>query len=125
MQYNQGVRAGVGLIGRDDEIDTLTRFLDGAGRGALVVRGEAGVGKTALVEGIVDRAVAAGWRVIRATGVEAETPFALSGLNQIVFALRAELAQLGVDDQTVLAPVLGADATSAPAPMPLVMALLS
>ncbi|KAA0094109.1 helix-turn-helix transcriptional regulator [Mycolicibacterium sp. P1-18] len=125
MQYNQGVRAGVGLIGRDDEIDTLTRFLDGAGRGALVVRGEAGVGKTALVEEIVDRAVAAGWRVIRATGVEAETPFALSGLNQIVFALRAELAQLGVDDQTVLAPVLGADATSAPAPMPLVMALLS
>ena len=125
MKYNQGVRAGVGLIGRDDEIDTLTRLLDGAGRGALVIRGEAGVGKTALAEEIVDRAVAAGWRVVRATGVEAETSFALSGLNQIVLALRAELAQLGDDDQTVLGPILGADGVSAPAPMPLVMALLS
>ncbi|KQY06860.1 hypothetical protein ASD37_12045 [Mycobacterium sp. Root135] len=125
MQYNQRVRAGIGLIGRDDEIDTLTRFLDGGGRGALVVRGEAGVGKTALVEEIVGRAAATGWRVVRATGVEAETSFALSGLNQIVFALREELAQLGSDDQAVLAPALGADATSAPVPMPLAMALLS
>ncbi len=125
MQYNQEVRAGVGLIGRDEEIDTLTRFLGGSGRRALVIRGEAGVGKTAMAEEIVDRAVAAGWRVVRATGVEAETSFALSGLNQIVFALRPELAALGDDDQDVLAPVLGADATSAPAPMPLTMALLS
>ena len=125
MQYNRGVRAGVGLIGRDDEIDTLTRFLDGAGRGALVIRGEAGVGKTALAEEIVDRAVGAGWRVVRATGVEAERSFALSGLNQIVFALRTELTQLGDDDQTVLAPVLRADAMSSPDPMQLVMALLS
>ena len=92
MQYNQGVRVGVGLIGRDDEMDTLNRFLGGSGRCALVISGEAGVGKTALAEEIVDRAAVAGWRVVRATGVEAETSFALSGLNQVVFALREELA---------------------------------
>ena len=61
----------------------------------------------------------------RATGVEAETSFALGGLNQIVFALREELTELNANDQTVLAPVLGADAVSAPAPMPMTMALLS
>lgn len=125
MQYNHGVRVGVGLIGRDDEMDTLDRFLGGPGRCALVIRGEAGVGKTALAEEIVDRAAVAGWRVVRASGVEAETSFALSGLNQVVFALRAELAELDVHDQTVLAPVLGADAMAAPAPMLLTMALLS
>jgi DNA-binding CsgD family transcriptional regulator len=116
---------GVGLIGRDDEMDTLHRFLGGTGRGALVVRGEAGVGKTALTDEIVDRAVADGWRVVRATGVEAETSFPLSGLNQIVFALRAELAELDVNDQNVLAPVLGADPVSTPAPMMMTMSLLA
>jgi DNA-binding CsgD family transcriptional regulator len=119
------VRAGVGLIGRDDELEALNRFLGGAGRGALVIRGEAGVGKSALAEEIVDRAIATGWRVVRAAGVEAETSFALSGLNQIVFALRAELAHLDANDQAVLAPVLGADPVSAPAPMLLTMSLLS
>lgn len=73
----------------------------------------------------MDRAVATGWRVVRATGVEAETSFALSGLNQIVFALRAELALLDANDQVALAPVLGADPVSAPAPMLLTMSLLS
>lgn len=125
MQYNECVRVGVGLIGRDDEMDTLSRFLAGSGRCAMVIRGEAGVGKTALAEEIADRAAVAGWRVVRTAGVEAETTFALSGLNQIVFALRAELATLDAHDQAVLAPVLGADAEAAPAPMLLTMAVLA
>ncbi len=119
------MRAGIGLIGRDDELDALDEFLGGSSRCALVVRGDAGVGKTALADEIAHRAVEQGWRVMRATGVEAETTFALGGLNQVVFALREELAGLDPHDQDVLAPVLGADPVAAPAPMTLAMSLLA
>jgi hypothetical protein len=53
-----------------------------AGRGrALVVRGEAGVGKTALLEYLVD--AAADLHVVRATGVESEMELAYAGLHQL------------------------------------------
>ncbi len=125
MPYNRGVRVGAGLIGREDEMDRLGRFLGGSGRCALVICGDAGVGKSAMAAEIVDQAVATGWRVVRATGVEAETSFALSGLNQVVFALREELATLDTDDRAVLGPVLEADPVSAAAPMSLTMSMLS
>lgn len=125
MQYNHDVRAGVDLIGRDDELAALDGFLGGAGRCALVIRGDAGLGKTALADEFAHRAATTGWRVVRAAGVEAEKPFALGGLNQIVFSLRDDLAELDDYQRTVLAPVLGADPVSAPAPMTLTMALLA
>ncbi|NUP35630.1 MAG: AAA family ATPase, partial [Streptomyces sp.] len=61
------------LHGRDGEAAALRGLLDGAraGRsGALVLRGEAGIGKTALLEQAV--AEAAGMTVVRGSGVEFE-----------------------------------------------------
>ena len=115
------MRAGIGLVGRDDEIAALERFLTGLGPAAMVVRGDAGVGKSALTSEVTARAD--GWRVVRAVGVESETAFSLGGLNQLVYALRD--VALTEADRDVLAPVLGADPVAAPQPMPLAMAVLN
>lgn len=117
--------AGVGLIGRDDEIAELDGFLAGSGRGALAIRGDAGVGKSALVAVLRAHAERDGWRVLQATGVEPERAFALSGLNQMVFPLRDELDRLDADQQEALAPVFGADPVQAPPLIALTMALLA
>jgi DNA-binding CsgD family transcriptional regulator len=119
------VHAGTGLIGRDNELAELEQFLAGSGRGAVAVRGDAGVGKTALTDEFLSRAERDGWRVLRVTAVEAEKSFVLSGLNQMVFGLRDELASLDAHERNVLAPVLGADPTQSPSPMPLTMAMLA
>jgi DNA replication protein DnaC len=113
MQYNDDVRADTGLVGRDDELAVLREFLDGSGRGALAIRGDAGVGKTALTAELCRRAADDGWRLLRAIGVEAEKQFALSGLNQMVFRLRDELARLDARDREVLAPVFGVTSRAA------------
>jgi len=109
VPYNSGVRTGIGLVGRDDESAELMRFLTDGGPGALALRGDAGVGKTALTSEFARRAAADGWRVLRAIGVEAEKPFTLGGLNQMVLGLREELAALDEREQDVLAPALVVD----------------
>jgi len=73
-----------GLRGRRDECDTLSRLVASAQSGrsqVLVLRGEAGIGKTALLEFLVDRA--RGCRVGRAGGVESELELAYAGLHQL------------------------------------------
>jgi DNA-binding CsgD family transcriptional regulator len=64
-----------------------------AGRsGVLVVRGEPGVGKTALVEDAV--ASAAGVRIVRAAGVESEMELAFAALHQLVAPMLDGLERL-------------------------------
>src|SRR5207248_1275208 len=65
------IRPGAVLRGRDSERAVLDRLLEDAGDGCssvLVLRGEAGIGKTALLEYLLERAV--GCRVARAVGVQ-------------------------------------------------------
>ena len=76
----------VDLVGRLVERAAVEELLDGAraGRsGALVVRGEAGVGKTALLEHARDVASSSGFRVASSVGVESESQFAFGGLHQL------------------------------------------
>jgi Cdc6-like AAA superfamily ATPase len=66
-----------GLRGRQDECNTLSRLVTAVHSGhsqVLVLRGEAGIGKTALLEFLVDRAQ--GSRVGRAVSVESELELA-------------------------------------------------
>jgi DNA-binding CsgD family transcriptional regulator len=81
------------LLGRDAEIRGLTELVAEAraGRGrALVLRGEAGVGKSALLDEVAARQ-AGGVRVARAAGLEAESEIAFAGLDQALRALRLRL----------------------------------
>jgi predicted ATP-dependent serine protease len=61
------------LLGRDSELDDLNRVLSEAASGeggALVIRGTAGIGKSALLESAV--AELEGFRVVKVSGTESE-----------------------------------------------------
>ena len=76
------------LLGRDSETSRLSARLDDvrAGRGAvLLLEGEAGIGKTALLEWAA--AQASDMQVLRATGVESELELAFSGLAELCLPL--------------------------------------
>src|SRR5262245_21152191 len=106
-----------GIRGRAQECDTLDGLLAGvrAGRGqALVVRGEAGVGKTALLDYLHDQA--AGCRVLRAAGVEAEGELAYAGLHQLCAPLLADLAHLPGPQRAALGTAFGLDGGGGEAP---------
>jgi DNA-binding CsgD family transcriptional regulator len=86
--------ADSGLRGRRDECAKLDGLLAGvrAGRSAaLVMRGEAGVGKTALLEYVAESA--ADLRLLRAAGVESEMELAFAALHQMC---RPALDRLGL-----------------------------
>jgi len=88
--YNQTV-----LIGRADEQGRIESLIDDvrARRGsALVVRGEAGVGKTALLEHAAG--AASGFRILRATGIQSEAELAFATLHALLHPLTAELESL-------------------------------
>jgi DNA-binding CsgD family transcriptional regulator len=69
------------LIGRDEELAAIDSFLDEAAPAALVLHGDAGIGKTTLWRTAVARARAHGYRVLEATpaGAEARLAFACLG----------------------------------------------
>lgn len=74
------------IIGRRDEIETLERFVAQVpdGFGSLLLEGEAGAGKTTLWQRAVDRARAAGWRVLVARAAEVEATLAFAGLADLL-----------------------------------------
>jgi ATP/maltotriose-dependent transcriptional regulator MalT len=66
------------VAGRDDELRALGRMIEGALPAAVVVAGEAGIGKTTIWEAGLDRARASSYRVLqcRCAGSEAQLSFA-------------------------------------------------
>jgi len=105
------------LLGRRAEREAIERLLDGArtGRsGALVVRGEAGIGKTALLEHARDAAEPSGFRVESSTGMESEAQFAFAGLHQLCSALLDRINGLPDPQQAALSVAFGLQGGTAP-----------
>jgi DNA-binding CsgD family transcriptional regulator len=96
------------LRGRDSECAALDRLLDAvrAGRsGALVVRGEPGVGKTALLEYALERA--SGCRVARAAGVQSEMELVFAGLHQLCAPMLDRVERLPGPQRDALGTAFG------------------
>jgi DNA-binding CsgD family transcriptional regulator len=103
------------LRGRRDECAALDRLLADAGSGrsqVLVLRGEAGIGKSALVEHLVESA--AGCRIARAAGVESQMELAFAGVHQLCAPMMAYLDRLPGPQRAALAVAFGLSTGSAP-----------
>jgi DNA-binding CsgD family transcriptional regulator len=103
------------LLGRLAERAALGRLVETAraGRsGVLVVRGEPGVGKTALVEDAV--ASAAGLGIARAAGVESEMELAFAALHQMVAPMLDRVQRLPDPQRDALGVACGQRAGGAP-----------
>jgi DNA-binding CsgD family transcriptional regulator len=86
---------GPRLRGRHDECVVLDRLVEDVRAGqsrVLVLRGEAGVGKTALLEYLQRRA--SGCRIARAAGVESEMELPFAGLHQLCAPMLHRLGRL-------------------------------
>ncbi|NPC44130.1 LuxR family transcriptional regulator [Nocardioides sp. zg-1230] len=104
-------------MGRRAERGTVEQLLTqaGAGRSAtLLVRGEAGIGKTALMEQAREAATSAGFRVEASVGVEAEAQFAFAGLHQLCGPMLGRLEALPDPQQAALGVAFGLRAGAAP-----------
>ncbi|MFG2358819.1 AAA family ATPase [Streptomyces sp. NPDC048521] len=83
------------LYGREAELrllsDLVSRSFDGSGD-ALLLRGEAGIGKTALLGAAREAAVARGGRALSALGVQSEASVPFAGLHQLLNPVLADHA---------------------------------
>lgn len=97
------------LWGRTKELDRIRSFLARAARQgeALVLSGEAGVGKTVLLEAAVREASAAGVRVLRVSGVEFGLDVSFSVVGELIHPLADTLHLLGDTHRNALDVALG------------------
>jgi DNA-binding CsgD family transcriptional regulator len=105
------------LVGREGEqrlLDGLLRQARAGLSGVVVLRGEPGIGKTALLGYAASRAGA--MRVLRATGVEVETGIAFAGLYSLLHPLAGHLVELPGLHEAAVRAVLGLSGEAAAVP---------
>ncbi|MEU0877337.1 LuxR family transcriptional regulator [Lentzea sp. NPDC005914] len=96
------------LLGRDDEVRCLDGVISAAreGRGgAVVLRGEAGIGKSALLDHV--REAASGFGVLDASGSEFETELPFAALHQLCVPLLDRLPELAPGRRAALEVAFG------------------
>src|SRR3954470_5875740 len=106
---------GSGFVGRTTEREVLDGLLARIREGeseALVIRGEAGIGKTALLRYAARQA--SGFQVVQLTGVEAEMELPFAGIHQLYTPLPARLDALPPPQRNALSVALGLVAGEVP-----------
>ncbi len=96
------------LIGRDTEARTLDALIESARderSAVLVLRGEPGIGKTALLDAIEERAE--NMNLLRCAGIEAEHELAFAGMHQLVRPCVELIEQLPAPQAAALRSALG------------------
>ena len=104
-----------GLLGRGRECDVLDELVAEARTGhsrVLVLRGEAGIGKTALLEYL--SASATGCRIVRAAGAESEMELAFAALHTLCVPMLSRLGHLPGPQRNALNTAFGMSAGPPP-----------
>lgn len=104
------------LFGRERELDLLAGLIDGAGTkgGALVVRGEAGIGKSALLLEAARHAKAHELQVLTTTGVQSEAHLAFAGLHHLLQPALTQIETLPPPQRAAMAAAFGLSEEAAP-----------
>jgi DNA-binding CsgD family transcriptional regulator len=127
MDAHFPVRRGVAeLKGRQVECEVLDRLIEAVRQGesrALVLRGEPGVGKTALLDYLAEHA--SGCVVARAAGVQSEMELAFAGLQQLCAPMLDHLQRLPHPQRDALGVALGIGSGPAPDRFLVALAVLS
>ena len=103
------------LVGRHEERRQIEQVLDAARRGAsgvLVLRGEAGIGKTALLE-YASSVAGDGMHVVRTRGIESESELSFAGLLDLIRPLLPDLDRLPQRQSAALRSALALEAAGA------------
>src|SRR3954452_20465770 len=119
-------RRRLSLRGRSHECGVLDRLVhEGSSghSGAFVLRGEPGVGKTALLHYAVESA--SGLTVVRSVGVESEMELPFAALHQVCAPMLHRLDRLPGPQRDALGTVFGLSAGAAPDRFPVGLAVLS
>lgn len=114
------------LIGRQSESEVLDRLIGAVRAGesqALVMLGEPGVGKTALLDYAAGQAL--GCRVVRAAGVQSEMELAFAGLSQLLAPMLDHLERVPGPQREALETAFGISRGEAPDRFLVGMAVLS
>ena len=114
------------LLGRPGEQETLRRLVAnvrGGQSAVLVLRGEAGIGKTELLRHLISQAT--GFTVARAVGVESEMELAFAGLHQLCAPIIARLGSLAAPQRRALSVAFGLAAGDNPDRFLVALAALS
>ena len=99
------------LFGREEELARLRELIDGVEQNgaAAMLRGEPGIGKTALLAEARRLAVHRGMRVLATTGTDAEVDLPFANLDQLLRPLRTELDALESSQREVLLAAFGTE----------------
>jgi DNA-binding CsgD family transcriptional regulator/tetratricopeptide (TPR) repeat protein len=103
------------LYGRERELNLLDRVLEVAHGGkSFVVRGDAGIGKSALLAELSHRAAQRGFRTVMATGVGLETDLPFAGLHALLTPALDRLDRLPGRLRAAISAAFGLNGDSAP-----------
>ena len=112
------------LHGRAAELAAIERLLVSASHqqsGALILTGEAGIGKTALLAHAAQ--YASGMQVLRVVGVESEAELAFAGLHQLLWPLHDGIERLPSPQADALRVAFGLVGAPVGGPNPFLVAL--
>jgi DNA-binding CsgD family transcriptional regulator len=103
------------LVGREPELSVLTDLVEGVrnGGGVSLVRGEPGIGKSALLAAGAARALADGVQVLSAVGVQSEAHIPFGGLHQLLRPILGLADELPSRQRDALLTVFGISAAAA------------
>ncbi|NUP43378.1 MAG: AAA family ATPase, partial [Streptomyces sp.] len=112
------------MVGRDGERGRLAAFVTATDGQTLVLRGETGTGKSALLDHAAELSTRAGHEVIRSAGVEAESGLPFAGLHQMLHTLLPWTDRLDAVHRTVFDTAFGQGGGRPPSVMALGIAVL-